>query len=163
VRVPLEEVIALYVQQGKAVYLSDQKPKQYEHKPYLPGAMHWPYAANRSVAGRDLRAGGSTHDCGVGMHSACQLTYDLGGGYQRFEALVGLDERTGAKGSVRVRVLVDGKPQDLGEGRELTARDGVLPVRVNVAGAKELTLVVEFGRGGDVQDHVNWLDARLVK
>ena len=40
---------------------------------------------------------------------------------------------------------------------------GAVPVRVAVKGAKEATLVVEFGRGGDVGDHVNWADARLVK
>jgi hypothetical protein len=32
-----------------------------------------------------------------------------------------------------------------------------------VAGVKELTLEVEFGPNGDVQDVVNWVDARLVR
>ena len=38
-----------------------------------------------------------------------------------------------------------------------------LAVRVPVAGVKELTLEVEFGQNGDVQDVVNWADARLVR
>ena len=42
-------------------------------------------------------------------------------------------------------------------------RGGPLPVRVDVTGAKELTLAVEFGQGGDVEDHVNWADARLIR
>ena len=57
---------------------------------------------------------------------------------------------SGRRGRVAVRVLVDGKERDLGA-RERTGRDPPLPVRVDVRGAKELTLVVEFARFGDVQ------------
>ena len=82
--------------------------------------------------------------------------------FRWFEAAVGLDDRTGQGGSVRVRVLVDGIEKG-GNDTELTAATGPRAVRVDVAGAKELTLVVEFGSGGDVCDHVDWADARLVK
>jgi hypothetical protein len=27
----------------------------------------------------------------------------------------------------------------------------------------EITLVVEFGPGGDIRDHVDWADARVIK
>lgn len=159
--VPLERVVALDVYQGPAVYLSDIKSNQYEHTPYL--AVRWPFVNDASVAGQPLRVAGSTFDKGIGLHSTSRLTYDLAAGYRWFEALVGLDEHTGRKGSVRVRVLVDGKPVDLGEDRELTGRDPPRVVRVPVVGAKQLTLVVEFGRRGDVGDHVNWADARLLR
>ncbi|HEY2911225.1 MAG TPA: NPCBM/NEW2 domain-containing protein [Gemmataceae bacterium] len=38
-----------------------------------------------------------------------------------------------------------------------------IPVRVNVTGAKELKLLVDFGPDGDVQADVDWGDARLVE
>jgi hypothetical protein len=158
VRFPVADLIALDLYQAKAVYLSDLKPARYEYTPYLD--EHWPYVADGNVAGRDLRLGGGTYDKGLGMHSQSRLTYDLSAGYQHFEALVGLDDETGREGSVVVRVLVDGKPQDA---KEMTGRGAPRPLRVNVAGARELTLVVEFGRGGHVQDHVNWADARLIQ
>ena len=60
-------------------------------------------------------------------------------------------------------MLADGAALDLGADRELTARDDPLPINVSVAGVRELTLVVEFGQGGDVQDIVDWVDARLVR
>lgn len=161
VSVPLEQAVALDVYQGPAVYLSDLKPKQYEHTPYL--GVRWPFVNDASIAGRPLRLAGSTFDKGIGLHSESKLTYELSGGYRWFTARVGLDELTGREGSARVRVLVDGKPADLGEDRELTGRDPPRNVRVPVAGAKELTLVVEFGRRGDIGDHVNWADARLLK
>jgi len=60
-------------------------------------------------------------------------------------------------------VLVDGQARDIGWDRELTARDEPLRVRIDVRGARALTLAVLCGRFGDVQAHVNWADARLIK
>jgi hypothetical protein len=161
VRIPVKQIVALDTRQGRAVYLSDLKPRRYEHTPYL--GVRWPYTVDASVAGNELRVGGSTYDKGIGMHSQSRLTFDLGGSYQWFEAWVGLDDRTGNDGSVIVGALVDGKPIDLGPARDLTGRDKPLTVRARVAGARELTLEVLFGRHGDVQDHVDWADARLIK
>jgi hypothetical protein len=158
--VPLAEVAALDVVQGKGVYLSELNPTRYEYFPYLD--ERWEWARDADVTGLDLRLTGSTYDRGVGMHSHSRLTYAVPKGCRRFEALVGLDDRTGRQGSVRVRVLADGKPLDLGDDRELTA-GAPRSVGVDVSGAKELTLEVDFGRGGPVQDHVDWVDARFVK
>jgi len=154
-------VVALYVQGGPAVYLSELKAKKFEQTPYL--GRVWPYVLDGSVDRRDLRLGGNTFDRGLGMHTASRLTYDLGGRYRRFEAIVGLDDKSGRDGSAHVRVLVDGKPKEIGPDRELTGRGEPLTVRVDVTGAKELTLVADFGDRGGVQGHVNWADARLIK
>jgi hypothetical protein len=163
IRVPLHQVLALAVFQGPAVHLSDLKPATFTSSAYLTPKENWPLVTDGSVAGRDLRLAGSTYDKGLGMHSASRVTYSLGGAYRRFEALVGLDDQTGRLGSVRIQVLADGKPADTGWDKELTHRNGPVAVRASVAGARELTLVVDFGEGGDVQDHVDWVDARLIK
>lgn len=160
-RVPLGQVAGLDVFQGSATYLSDLKPASYEHQPFLDAT--WPFVTDGSVTGRDLRLAGGVHDKGLGMHSRSRLTYRLKGPYQRFEAMVGLDEKTGRGGSARVRVLVDGKPASLGTPRELTAGAEPLAISVPLRGARELTLEVDFGKSGNVRDHVNWVDARLVK
>jgi hypothetical protein len=161
IHVKLDDVIALAIHQGRAVYLSDLKPSKVEQTPYLDVAA--PPVRDASVKGRDLRLAGGTYDKGLGMHSACRMTYDLAGAYKRFEALVGLDDATGREGSARVQVLVDGKQQKLNVEGELTHRKRALTVRVDVTGAKQLTLVVDFGARGDVQADVNWVDARLIK
>jgi hypothetical protein len=172
VTVPVAEVCALDLRQGCAVYLSDLKPARYE---FTPGAtdLRWPFVADGAVAqavpaGLELRLAGGTYDKGLGLHAASRLTFALGGAYRRFEAVVGIDDQAGdgarqGQGSARIAVLIDGKPQDLGKGADLSARDRPLAVSVNVAGAEELTLVVEFGRRLDVQARVNWADARLIK
>lgn len=161
VRIPLQDVCALDLRQGRAVYLSDLKPRHYEHTPYLD--VHWPFARDTSIGGGELRLAGSTYDKGLGMHSQSRLTYDLGSAYRWFEAVVGLDDRTGQLGSARVEVLIDGKTQPAAQVEELTALKPPQRIRVSVTGAKELTLAVKFGSRGDVQNHVDWGDARLIK
>jgi hypothetical protein len=167
VAIPVERVMALDLYQGRAVYLSDLKPKSYIMAPYL--GVRWPYVMDGSVlssnhlAGGDLHLLGGVYDKGIGMHSPSRLTFDLGGRYHRFEALVGLDEVSGRLGSARARVLVDGKPHEVAGGEELTARSGPRPIQLDVTEAKELTLVVDTARFADIQGHINWVDARLVR
>jgi hypothetical protein len=160
VRVPLAEVAGLNVYQGKAVYLSDLPPRRYEHTPYWQD-LRWPLAADRAATGQDLRLAGGTYDKGLGMHSHGRATFAVPPGGRRFEALVGLDEVAGRAGAARVQVLADDKPL-LGAGVDLTAgppRELRLPLPPR---ARTLTLVVEYGPGGDVQDCVNWAAARVV-
>jgi hypothetical protein len=161
VRLPLERVAQLDVLGGKAVALEDVAPSKYEHRPYTN--LKWNWSANENVRGRDLYLAGSAYDRGIGMHAHSLLSFPLNGAYQRFEARVGLDERDGRKGSVRVKVELDGKPVDLGKKGTLTLADGPLAVNIGVEGAKTLTLVIEYAENGSVDAVVNWVDARLVK
>jgi hypothetical protein len=158
--IPLQELAALDVRLGSAVYLSDLTPREYKHTPFL--GVAWPFAKDASVAGRPLFLSGSTFDKGLGMHAASRITYDLGGKYRRFEGWVGLDGHTGLRGRALVRVFVDGKRQGIGKD-ELSGRDRPLPVRIDLHGARELTLEVDFAGSGDVQAHVDWADARLIR
>ena len=163
VELPVAEVVGLDVYQGKAVYLSDLKPKKSETTAFL--GTTWPPVSDRGVRGLPLRLstpkGEGTFDRGLGTHPRTTLVYDLAGKYGRFEALVGLDAESGTRGQASVRVLVDGKEQPMVALRKLVAGLAV-PVRVDVRGAKELTLVIDFGDAGDVGADVNWADARLV-
>jgi hypothetical protein len=159
--IPLDEVRALDLRQGCAVYLSDLKPTAYRHTPFF--GLHWPYVVDRSVANHGLRLAGNTYDKGLGLHSQSRLTYPIPDGCRRFEALVGLDDRTGRRGRVRIGVWLDGKPVDIGWNKELTANDRPVALSVDVAGKRQITLAIDFGRFGDVQGHVNWADARFIK
>jgi hypothetical protein len=90
------------------------------------------------------------------------VSYDLSGKYRSFRATVGLDRLSGRKGAVDVRVLLDGKEQAIPGLKGLTA-DGAVEVRLDVSGAKLLTVIVEFGAGGDIGDDVNWVGAKLAE
>jgi hypothetical protein len=161
-RVPLSRVVALDLCGGAATCLSDLKPSAYEYRPYLGESRPW--TAGRNAVGHDFRLAGASYNRGVGLHAPCHITYELAGKYRRFEALDGLDDRDGRRGGVRLRILADGKPADLGAaGGELTADTGPVRVSVPLAGARKLTLEVDPGAFGNVQDVVNWVEARLVK
>ena len=161
--IPIAEVVAIDVDNGKAVSLSDLKPTKYEYDSY-DGEKHT-WVPDRSVAGRPLvlLVGGSesTFDRGLGLHAACRLTYSLAGKYRRLEMLVGLDARTGAKGEAVMKVILDGKERELPSRGELKSA-APLDLRLDVTGVKEITIVVERGAGGHVQDHVDVVGARLV-
>jgi hypothetical protein len=160
-RVPAADVAAVNTFQGRATYLSDLRPR-YEYTPY--SAVRWPVTVDRAVSGADLRLAGGTYDKGIGLHSKSRATFDLprgGSSPRRFETLVGLDDIGGRLGSATVQVLADNKPL-LDAPLELSP-GSPQPLRLPLpAAARTLTLVVDFGGGGDVQDHVDWCDARVV-
>lgn len=158
VEVTWDRVVSLDVMQGKGVNLADLKPAKAEQVAFL--GTTWAWTANRSVGGGALRVGESTFDRGLGTAPRTTLTYDLGGKYRRFEATVGLDPASGPRGRAEVRVLVDGKEVPRPELRSLAASTAV-NLAVNLDGAKELTLIVDFA--GDTPAAVNWGDPRLLK
>ncbi len=160
VRIPLRALAAINVYHGRAVYLSDLKPQLYQHTRYL--GVEWPLAVDRSVSGGDLQLGGGTYDKGLGMHSRSRVTYPLPAGVLRFEAVVGLDDLTGRSGAVLIDVLTDGKSL-FPAPPVLAGTDPPRSLRLTLPqGAHVLMLVVDYGRGGDVQDQVDWADARVI-
>jgi hypothetical protein len=154
-----QQLVFLQPLGGRAVYLSDLKPAEYRFTPYL--SLPWPYHRDRNVSGGLLRCGSKLYLKGLGVHSAAALSYKLDQPYRRFQAELGIDDSTGGRGSAVFRVLVDGK-QKYASG---PIRGGAppVPVSLDLAGAKRLELVVDFGERGDQLDHADWLNARLVK
>jgi NPCBM/NEW2 domain len=161
VKIPLDHVIAITLHGGSATYLSDLAPAKYEFTPYL-GTLRWPYTKDTNVDGGDLVLHGDAFEKGIGMHSASRLTYKLERTYRYFEAHVGLNDDSGRGGSASVQLLVDGKPRLPAE-LQIAAEQAPRFIRQDVRDAKELTLVVGFGRYTDVRSRVNWADARLIK
>ena len=144
---------------GRVVYLSDVRPDAYRFLPYLE--TNWPYKTDRNVTGGQLRCGGRLYLKGIGVHSAARLSYRLDRPWNRFQAEVGIDDSTGGCGSVGFRVFVDGAQKFTSP----PIRGGMPPqaVSIDLNGAKRLDLVVDYGEAGDVLDHADWLNARLVK
>ena len=161
---PLEELYRVDVELGLAVSLTELKPKAIRFEPY--GGLTWPEQTNRNAKGECLilktTRGEEMFDTGLGLHSKTTLTYDLAGKYTRFEAILGLDANTGQKGHVEVSFLLDGVAQKWDDNKELSYLGGVKPVFLDVTKARELMLIVDYGRRGDVQDDVNIVHPKLI-
>jgi hypothetical protein len=80
--------------------------------------------------------------------------------FHHFAAHIGIDDSTAGHGSVIFRVLVDG--QERFTSPVLCGGDVPVPVSVDIRGAKKLELLVDYADRGDVLDHADWLDARLI-
>lgn len=160
----LEVLAAVQPLDGRAVYLSDLPAAGYKSIPWL--TTTWDYTRDRNVTGGELRVAGSLALKGLGMHSASRLTYNLDKKYERFAAHVGIDDSTEGRGHALARVYGDrgdGQWELLAETPALRGGGAAVPVDVNVTALQRLALVVDFAGDGDAGDHVDWLDARVIR
>lgn len=140
-----------------ANYLSD--------KDWLSAKAGWKTVQkDRSVENNKIRLKGEdgvvTYEKGIGTHATSTIIYDLTDkDYAFFTSYVGVDQEANNVASVAFKVYVDG---------ELKAETGVMKkadlqqfIKVNIAGAKELKLVVSDGGNGIGNDHGDFADAKL--
>ncbi len=155
-----KKVAAVRFRSDRVTDLGDLTPARVVERGLLDA--RWPYRVGRSAAGKALRLDGRTYPTGLGLHSHCELTYDLGGQYVKLVALAGIDDAARPRGDATLSFEGDGKP--LGKPLRLTGESPAQPVRLDVAGVKTLTIRVDFGEDKlDVGDQVDLAAARLIK
>ena len=98
---------------------------------------------------------------GLGTHARSVVKYDLTDKEAAFfSSYVGVDRAMyGSVGSVAFEVWLDG--EKVAETDVINSRDAMEYIEVNIAGAKELTLVATEGGNGNGSDHAVWGDAKL--
>lgn len=157
---PVESIASIRFLGGRIQPLSDLTAAKTQHTPFVSGS--WKPGIDQTVLGRPLRLRGVEFPKGLGLHSQSSMTYTLDGAYDSFLALVGIDDETQGRGNVLFAVEVDGKrvastaPQP---GSGLPQSLGPIDLR----GKRTLTLHVEFGERGDIQDHADWCDPVLLR
>lgn len=114
---------------------------------------------NRSIDRHPLRLGGQTFANGIGTHANSECTIRLNKNAVSFHAVVGVDDETEGRGSVRFIVHVDDK-KVFDSGR---MRGNAKPktIDVDLKGAQFLTLEVEEAGDGIDHDHADWADAKI--
>jgi len=115
--------------------------------------------ADLGVTGKPLGIDGRTYKHGVGTHSTSRFRVALDGKATRFTAEVGVDDGAGKKGSVEFIVSGDGKI--LWRSGVLTGGQAAIPVSVDLADVKTLTMEVTDGGDGTNDDHADWADANI--
>jgi alpha-galactosidase len=115
--------------------------------------------AGMSVDGHPITLGGKVYKHGFGTHAVSAIEVKLHGLARRFDAVVGVDDETGGKGSVGFTVTVDGKVV----AATGTLRGGNTPMQIsaNLAGAKVLVLRVHDGGDGIYFEHADWAGALI--
>jgi len=144
---------------GRWEWLSAHQPISFEHTPML--SVGWEYSIDRNVLGEPIEVEGRRFDHGLGVHSRSRLVYALQGNYEEFVTFFGIDDHSGPRADVSVSVLVDGQRRLA----EKYVRRGKLygPIRINVARANRIELVVDFGENGNLQDRFNWVEPALIR
>jgi len=164
--VPIRRLHAIEFRGGLCQYLSDLDPSAVEERTFF-GPQLWPYRRDANVLGGPISIRDKRYRRGLGVHSYSKLTYRLDGRYARFQAAVGLDDVARSDrpdsilGNVVFRVIVDGETRfDSGP---VTTKDPARPLDVDVRGAREIALEVDFGDGFHARDRADWADARLIR
>ncbi len=159
IRLEAERVVKVDCLGGRWNWLEQRSPTSFESIPML--GLNWRCEINRNALGGPLIVGGKAFEHGLGVHSRSRVTYDLKGDCREFVTYLGLDDASGPFADVDVAIVVDDRPRFAQTG----VRRGSLigPVRLNVAGAKQLHLIVDFGQNGDIQDRFDWIEPALIR
>jgi NPCBM/NEW2 domain len=156
---PLADVASCRVYGTRVIPLSERAPTDVAFTPYL--SAPWSLIKNANVLRGPLSLRGIEFGSGLGMHSRMAATFELRETDREFRAVIGIDDCANGGGSARFAIELDGKPAWSSE--ELTGRSPALvvpPLKLN--GAKNLTLLVDFGQNADVADYADWCDAVLI-
>ncbi len=155
--VPWDAVRSLDHRGRRMVFLSELEPVSREVGAVVTYA--WPTRFDTAVTGEPLRLNGRVYERGIGMHAPASVTWALGPDARLLVATLGLDDAAADGGDCVFAVVVDGERRFE---RRIRAREAPVPCRVDLRGARRLTLTAEAGENLDIADHANWADARLI-
>jgi hypothetical protein len=159
-QVSLDEVAAVRFISDRLVDLAALEPAATREYGFFNTTFH--YRANRSAAGGPLMLGRRRYRSGLGLHSFCELTYQLDAKYRTFVATAGIDDVVRPHGDALVTFLANGKP--LGKPLHLTGTGAPQTIRLPLEGVRKFVIRVDFGKDGlDFADHVDLVAARLIK
>lgn len=157
---PLEEIRELTFSAGDVVPLADLPPASQTVTSFLDTKRS--PQVNFNVLGGFLTLRGRPSLTGFGVASGTTLEWNLDGSWKSFQATCGIDDAARGRGSVIFDVRLDDR--SVWRSDELTGISKPVAVPpVALAGAKKLTLHVEFAQQGNVLDYANWADAVLIR
>jgi hypothetical protein len=158
VTVSAEQALSLDFSFGKIRYLSQLEPREVKYTPFFDQV--WTYCRDRPRDGGSLRLGNKEYARGLWIHSRTFLKYRLSGDYRRFQAVMGIDQAVAPLGNVHVVISGDGKT--LLES-DVRGSDPPQNLDLDVAGVRDLEILVDFGGDLDIADHLDLADAKVIK
>jgi len=122
----------------------------YDAKDKLPKDYKWFVYKDSSLNMTPIKLGPTSYRHGLTLLPGVELEYDLNASYRQFDAVIGVDEQTEARGHVTLEIQADNTPPEiveidlmpkLGKGGEvLKPAKKTVKVSLNVKNVKTLTL-----------------------
>lgn len=163
--IPWADVQSIDYSAGKIQRLG--APETKEWTPYLGAAADLGGLAamfaprvDSGFDGGPLILGGKEYTQGLALRSRSRVSYRLPPGARRFQATAGIDDRYAARGHVQLQVRADGRTVF---DEPVAGGDAPRALDLEIAGARRLEIVVDFGQGGDLADHLNLCEARVTQ
>ena len=148
----MSEAASIRFESDKAVNLADLKPAEVKEKGFFEKAF--PHRENLSAGGKALTLDGKVFRTGLGLHSFCEITYDLEAKYTALVAVMGIDDAVRPLGDAGVTFLADGK--EIQKTARITGKDQSQTIKLDVKNVKKLTIKVDFGQDNlDAGDDVH--------
>ena len=173
IELALDEILDIAFLSGRARYLSDLEPLAADERLGPAFLLRRPFRRDANVLGGPLRLGQRDFEKGLGVHAYSRLQFQLGGQFDRFQAVIGLDATAHPRdpevarsdvASVVFRVHVD---DEVTFEKAMTWRDEPLQLELPIAGRQVLTLEVDYGgppgSTNFALDRADWADARVIK
>jgi len=154
----LDSVERIEFRSPRLTYLSDLDPVAVKEETIFTPSRPW--QRDRSVSGKTLTLGNRSFARGLGVHAKSELTFEVPDGFDLFVVTVGIDAAAQGKGDCDFEVLGDNAKL---WSQRIKGTDAPQAVRLELKGAKRLTLRVNTGADFDLGDHADWCDARFLK
>ncbi len=153
------ELLAVDYSAGKIAFLSELEPRAVDYTPFFDTV--WEYRRNRSLDGGPIRLDGESYQSGLAIHSRTRLQYRLGRKYRQFKAVMGIDDAI-QSGLGSVNVVIRGDDRVLLEAI-VEGGASAVPLDLDVTNVLDLEILVDFGDGLDIGDHLDLANARVIK
>jgi hypothetical protein len=178
-RWPWAEITSADFSAGKLAFLSDLTPVSQSWQPLVALPVAAAHAAAMGQPRMDRGPSGGllslwfpdadqpteighaeSFTKGIAVRSRTEIVYRLPRGFSRFSAIAGIEPSTRSNGDVTLMILGDDRP--LLE-RGVSGEDAPLSIDLDVAGVRQLKIVVDYGKNRDTGDWLNLCDARIIK
>lgn len=164
---PALELRKLDFSTGNIAWLSDLEPEFVERQPYVPSRLpetrlQQLFQPRRDVGltGQPLMLDGVAYAKGLALASRTEMVFRLADDYRNFHAVVGIDDHVRDGGDVIL--IISGDDRELLR-RTVVGREPAEAIDLDITGVKRLKILVDFGRGMDIADHLDLCDARITK
>ncbi len=163
---PMNQISKIDLSAGKLMFLGDMPIESSDWKAYFDPSKSPPALArfyrprqNQAQDGQ-LRLGGTPYAKGLQLYSQSTTVFKIPAKSRVLKAVVGIDDAVRDGGRVRLQIFAD--EQKLFD-EPISGADKPRDLELNLAGARRLKIVVDFGEDQDAADHLDFCDARIMK